>query len=147
MTTSPAGRAFIESWETFRPTAYKPTPKDVWTIGFGHTYGVKEGDVCTRAEADSFLTSDLAAAEHVVDHAVLIPLNQNQYDACISLCFNIEEPFMQRPKSNLLIALNVGSKNIAANQFLVWDHQAGAVLPGLLRRRQAERDLFLKEIA
>lgn len=147
MTISPAGRTFIESWETFRPTAYKPTPNDVWTIGYGSTHGVKQGDTCTLAQADAYLDQDLVEAEHLVDHAVLVPLSQNEYDACVSLCFNIEEPFTQRPATHFLSALNAGNRALAADQFLVWDHQGGKVLPGLLRRRQAERDLFLKEIA
>lgn len=145
MTTSPAGRAFIESWETFRPTAYKPTPKDVPTIAYGHTHDVKMGDTCTLAQADALLGEDLFVCEHVVDNAVTAPLDQNQYDALISFVFNVGAGAFSR--STLRKLLNEDDFEGAAEQFLVWDHQAGIVLPGLLRRRQAERDLFLKEIA
>lgn len=144
MTTSPAGRAFIESFEALRLQAYLPTGHDVWTVGWGHTHGVREGDVCTEAQADGYLAEDLKVAELAVDCNVGVELSQNQYDACVSLAFNIQAPFTQRPYSRLLTKLNAGDMQGAADEFLAWDHQAGAVLAGLTRRRQAERELFLQ---
>lgn len=145
MSTSPAGRAFIESFESFRPTAYLPTRNDVPTIGYGHTHDVRTGDTCTVAQADALLGEDLFVCEHVIDNSVTAPLNQNQYDALISFVFNVGAGAFSG--STLRKLLNEDDFEGAAEQFLVWDHQAGIVLPGLLRRRQAERELFLKEIA
>ncbi len=62
-----AGLYLIKSFEQCRLKAFKPTPNDVWTIGWGHTNGVKEGDTCTQEEADSLLTLDLGWVEDCVN--------------------------------------------------------------------------------
>src|ERR1035437_8106279 len=89
MQASPWLYAFLRNYERFRPTAYKPTPHDVWTIGFGHTHGVKEGDTCTMVQALGWLGEDVAWAVAAVNHQVKVTINQNQFDALVSLCFNI----------------------------------------------------------
>ena len=141
METSAAGRALIESFEGLRLDAYLPTPNDVPTIGYGHTDGVKLGDVCTQADADEFLSEDLRAFELAVEMCVSVELTQNQYDALVSFVFNVGAGNFK--SSTLLRLLNAGNVQGAADQFLVWDRQAGIVLPGLLKRRTAERALFL----
>src|SRR5262249_10281827 len=84
---------FLKQYERFRPTAYCATPaeraKGIWTIGYGHTLGVKEGDTCTLDQAQRWLEQDTAASAHDVGAYVKVPLNQNQFDALCSLRFNI----------------------------------------------------------
>jgi lysozyme len=145
MNTSPAGRAMIESFEGFRAAAYLPTPDDVPTIGYGHTLGVKMGDVCPEQDADEFLEADLAAAEQAVTRKVTAAVTQHQFDALVSFVFNVGAGNFE--SSTLLKLLNAGDMEGAANQFLAWDKQAGKVLPGLLSRRSVERAWFLTEVA
>jgi lysozyme len=136
VTPSPWLYAFLKNYEKFRPTAYKPTPKDVWTIGYGHTAGVKPGDTCTMDQANAFLASDIAnRAQHFVDSLVHVPLTQPQYDALCSLVFNCGPDPLTLGLGKLLAARDyVG----AGQHFLLYDKQAGVELPGLENRREAE---------
>lgn len=144
MKIGPAGLALIKSFESLRLEAYLPTPDDVPTIGYGHTEGVQMGDVWTEAEADAALLEDVAKFEACVEKAVNVPMRQNEFDACVSLAFNIGCKAFR--DSTLVRMLNDG-ENGAADQFLRWDKQAGKRLRGLTRRREAERDLFTREDA
>lgn len=135
-----AGLDLIKSFETLRLTAFKPTENDVWTIGWGHTQGVHEGDICTQDQADAWLLSDLAWAETAVETHATIGLSDNQFSALVSLVYNIGEPNFD--SSTLLRDLNAADVVDAARQFLVWDKQRGVDLPGLDRRRKAEEALF-----
>jgi lysozyme len=142
MKTSAAGRALIEALEGFRGVAYLPTPQDVPTIGYGHTRGVQMGDTCTPATADYWLSQDLAGAEGaVIAYVTYAQLNQNQFDALVSFTYNVGTSAFGH--STLLELLNEGDLVGAANQFLVWNKQAGNVLEGLTARRMKERELFL----
>jgi lysozyme len=136
MQPSPWLYSFLKGFEKFRPTAYKPTRKDVWTIGYGHTKGVREGDTCTMAEAELFLEQDVAWFASEVSELVHAALTQNQYDALVSLCFNIGVGAFSG--STLLKKLNVMDYVGASAEFPKWDRQAGEVLGGLLTRREAE---------
>lgn len=140
MTPSAWLYAFLKQYERFRPTAYLPTPRDVPTIGYGHTRGVKMGDTCTMAQAEEWLAQDVVGATADVNR-VTHPLTQNQYDAVASLVFNIGGPAFET--STLLRKLNAGDMAGAALEFPKWDGQAGATLPGLLSRREAEQAHFL----
>lgn len=137
-----AGEALIKSYEKFRPTAYLPTPRDVWTIGWSHTHGVKQGDICTLDEAEVFFQQDVASVVATVNSDVLVCISQNQFDALVSLAFNIGGAAFAG--STLLRRLNDGAMIAAASQFAVWNKQAGRVLPGLVARRGAEAALFLR---
>lgn len=143
MTTSPAGRKLLEEFEGVRLSAYLDG-NAIPTIGFGHTTGVKMGDICTRAQADAFLTDDLKTAEGAVNRLVKVPLNQNQFDALVSITFNIGQGNLEH--STLLRILNLRQYEEAATAFLMWDKVAGAISPGLNRRRDAERVLFLSPV-
>lgn len=132
----------IKEHEGLRLNAYLPTPKDKWTIGWGHTKDVHKGMSITQAQAEKFLREDLQWAEEAVLNLVLVPLKQNQFDALVSFVFNIGEP--QFRKSTLLRVLNNSNYEEAGNQLLRWDKQAGKVLPGLVKRRAKERELWLK---
>lgn len=134
------GFAIIRSYEKFRPTAYKPTPNDIWTIGFGHTRGVKEGDCCELHDGEDWLHADVAVAEKAVNSNVTVPLTQNQFDALVSLVFNIGAAAFS--SSTLRHLLNAGVYDGAAAEFPKWRKQAGRVLAGLVARRKTERDLF-----
>ena len=145
MKLGPRGIALIQSFEQFRSVAYLPTADDVPTIGFGHTRGVALGDTCTREEADAWFSEDVAWAEECVGKAVTASINQNEFDALVSLCFNIGCAAFG--KSTLVRLLNEADYDCAAAQFKVWNKQAGKELAGLTRRRKAEAELFDTEPA
>lgn len=140
MTTSPWLYDFLKQWEKFRPTAYLPTPKDVWTIGYGSTDGVREGDTCTREEAFARLDKDVQWAVDAVNRLVREKLKQHQFDALVSLVFNIGSTAFKN--STLLEKLNAGNYGGAQEQFHVWKKQAGKTLAGLVKRRAAEAEHF-----
>lgn len=136
-----AGLALIKSFEQCRFEAYLPTPKDVPTIAYGHTRGVKMGDTCTQEEADQWLREDLSDAEGCVSMALDNEPTPEQFSAMVSLCFNIGCGAFKG--STLVKLMNSGSTLSAASQFTRWDKQNGTALAGLTRRRQAEMKLFL----
>lgn len=145
MQTSPAGRKLIEKFEGLRLKAYRDSV-GVLTIGVGHTSKagppkVTAGMKITAEEADQILASDLAKFEKAVSDSVKVPLTQNQFDALVSLCFNIGPGNFGR--STLLKVLNLGKYEAAASQFLKWVRAGGRVLLGLVRRRKEEAALFL----
>ena len=137
---SQAGLALIKKYEGCRTNAYK-CPAGVWTIGYGHTKGVSQGMMISHRDADRLLEEDLKYFESAVSSAVTVPINQNQFDALVSLAFNIGVGAFD--KSTLLARLNRKGYVLAANQFLRWTRGGGKVLPGLVKRRQEERELFL----
>ncbi|MEG1695795.1 MAG: lysozyme [Acinetobacter sp.] len=119
----------------------------VWTIGFGTTIypngiKVKKGDVCTEAQAKAYMAHDLKKFELAVNNAVNVSLNQNQFDALVSLAYNIGTNAFKN--STLLKKLNAGDYRGAANQFDVWINAGGKRMQGLVNRRAKEKALFLK---
>lgn len=128
-------------------TAYPDpgTGGEPWTIGYGHTGGVRQGDTCTQAQAEQFLLDDLKAAIHAVHAAVHVPLTEEEEGALVDLVFNIGAGNFQG--STLLRLLNAGDYHGAAEQFQRWNKAGGKVLAGLTRRRAAEAELFKKGIA
>ena len=158
MKTSAAGRALIQSFEQCRLTAYPdPGARDgvPWTIGWGATgFGIGRGVVWTQQEADERFDFDLAQREVIVDAAVTVPLTQGQFDAMVSIVFNVGAGGPQRDgiihlrsgrPSTLLKLLNAREYAAAADQFLMWVSPGSSVMAGLLRRRKAERELFCSE--
>jgi len=133
----------IKEHEGLRLEAYLPTPNDVWTIGYGHTSTAKKGMVISEEQAEALLRKDIAWVEDAINKNVVVPLNQNQYDALASLIYNIGAGAFS--KSTLLRLLNMGDYEGAANQFPRWNKQKGKVLKGLTRRREEERQLFLEK--
>jgi lysozyme len=130
----------IKSFEAFRPTAYLPTPHDVWTIGWGHTHAVHEGMTCTVDQGEEWLRADMLEAVHIVNVNVRVPLRQHQFDALVSLAFNVEAAVGRH--SQLLQALNHGDYKAAQHHFADWCHQGKRKLAGLVTRRHAEAALF-----
>lgn len=149
LTTSEKGKKLIKTFESKRLKAYQDAV-GVWTIGYGHTKDVKQGMVITDEQADAFLTSDLIYFENGVNK-LINELNcivtQNQFDALISFAFNLGLGSLR--KSTLTRKLYVMQQNdkasviAVANEFPRWNKAGGKVLAGLVRRRAAERDLFL----
>lgn len=118
-------------------------PANVWTIGYGHTGSdVKEGMVITQAEAERLLLKDLDRFCAAVERLVTVPLNDNQFAALVSLCFNIGEGAFA--KSTLLRKLNAKDIIGATQEFPKWNKGGGKVLPGLVKRREDEQRLFIK---
>jgi len=132
---------YLKEREQFRPTAFKPTKRDVWTIGYGHTKGVQQGDTCTVAQGEAWLREDVAWAVEAVNRAVTVPLTQPQFDALVSFVYNVGAPNFLT--STLLKQLDAGDYEAAADEFPKWNHQAGEVLDGLTVRREQERARFL----
>jgi lysozyme len=130
----------IKQFEGLRLEAYK-CPADVWTIGYGHTNKVKQGDVITEGEADILLALDVQEAERAVSSYVDVDINQNQFDALVSFVYNLGAGNFK--SSTLLKKLNQGDYLGAANEFHRWNKAGGKVLRGLVRRREAEANLFI----
>lgn len=145
MKTSQRGIDLIKSFEGMRLTAYPDpgTGGDPWTIGYGHTKGVKPGMKITENWAEELLRDDLAEFEAAVNGLVKVRLCQHQFDALVSLVFNIGPGAFS--DSTLLRLLNAGLYDDAALQFVRWNKGGGKVLSGLTRRRMAERKLFEDE--
>lgn len=158
MKTSSTGRKLIESYEGLILQAYDDANdhvvhpgdvvKGVLTIGYGHTSSagapkVSIGDTITKDQADRILAADLTKVELDVEHLVKVPLNQNQFDALVSFHFNTGA----LGKSTLLKKLNAQDYQGAADGLMAWTKAAQigpGPIPGLVRRRQSEKDLFLK---
>lgn len=140
MQISQAGLDLIKSFEGFEPEAYL-CPAGIWTIGYGHTGNVEEGQTITEEEAEELLRQDVTFAEDAVTDYVEGDLTQGQFDALVCFVFNIGVGAFR--ESTLLRLLNQGDSEGAAEQFLRWNKAGGKVLAGLTRRREAERELFL----
>ena len=137
------GIELIQAFEGFRADAYL-CPAKVWTIGYGHTAGVKKGQTVTKEQALDLLRQDLAWVELALA-TVGVPLNQNEYDALASFVFNVGAGAFG--KSTLRRLLVTGSpRKVVAEQFMRWTKGGGRVLSGLVRRREAERALFLAPV-
>jgi lysozyme len=117
--TSSEGVALIKKFEGCELEAYQCSA-DVWTLGYGHTSGVSEGDTCTAEEAESMLTEDLQKFEGYVNDLVEVDLTQNQFDALVAWTYNLGPGALK-------------------------ESTGGKVLDGLVRRREAEALLFKGE--
>ena len=146
MVVSLFGVDLICGFEGLRLKAYDDGV-GVWTIGFGTTVypngiRVKKGDTCTEAQAKAYMVYDLKKFESAVNNAVTVPLNQNQFDALVSLAYNIGTSAFS--KSTLVKKLNAGDIRGAAEQFDVWVNAGGKRMQGLVNRRAKENEVFLK---
>jgi lysozyme len=138
------GKALVKRFEGLRLDAYR-CPAGVATIGYGSTGPhVRMGMTITPGEADRLLDKDLARFEVGVKAMVTgIPTNPDQFSAMVSLAFNIGLGAFAT--STVLKRHKLGNKIGAANAFLMWNKAGGQVLKGLMRRREAERELYLGE--
>ena len=139
MRISQEGVNLIKHFEGCRLEAYK-CPAGVWTIGYGHTKGVKEGDAIEQEAAEAFLIEDLESFEQAVTRLVEVPLTQQQFDALVSWTFNLGAGNLA--ESTLLRKLNNYQYAEVPEQMMRWVRAGGKVLDGLVRRRAAEAALF-----
>ena len=148
MKVNEEGYALIKRFEGCRLKAYR-CPSNVWTIGYGNTFyedgtKVKDGDVITQQRAEEL-------AKFIIDHfAVTIapfikqPLNDNQFSACVSLAYNIGQGGFK--KSSVFKKLNINPNDpTIADSFRLWNKGGGVILKGLVRRREAEIELYFKK--
>ena len=140
MKVSQEGLELIKSYEQLALKAYLPTPDDVWTNGYGHTQFVKEGDTCTEEQALEWLKQDCEWAEDCINNSVRVPLAQNEFDALVSLVFNIGCGAFKA--STMLRLLNARDYEGAKSQFARWNRQNHKELAGLTRRRATEERMF-----
>lgn len=144
------GLELIKSFEGCRLVAYddlQPNKtithisqvKGTLTIGYGHTAGVTVGQVINQTQADNMLKSDMAKYEKYVTDNVKITLNENQFSALVSFCYNCGV-------GNLRTLVRNRTAEQIAEAILLYNKASGQVLKGLVRRREAERQLFLKPV-
>jgi lysozyme len=122
--------------ESFSPSAYIPVPGDVPTIGFGTTEGVRPGDKITVERALVRLLSDASKFEAAVKRCAPVPLYQHEFDAYVSITYNIGEGAFCR--STMAKLLNAGNYEAACREILKWDKFQGRPLRGLTIRRNEE---------
>ena len=140
MKISDKGLALIKRFEGFEERAYL-CPAGVWTIGYGHTEGVRKDDRITEEQAERFLDADIARAEEAVKRLVKSELSQNQFDALVCFVFNVGEGAFA--ESTLLKLLNADPDDPRIiDEFMRWVHADGKRLPGLINRREDEARLY-----
>lgn len=140
MKTSSEGINLIKSFESCKLVAYKALPTEkYYTIGWGH-YGsdVYANMTITQAQADLYLVSDLVAFEQKVNkYQAKYNWNQSQYDALVSFAYNVGS-------IDQLTANGTRSNDVIAKKMLEYVKSGGRTIPGLVKRRQTEQALFLK---
>ena len=146
MQMSRAGIQMLVNFEGFHHQAYR-CPAQVWTIGFGTTVypdgrRVQQGDECSWEQALSYKMHMLKKFERVVQEAIHVPLTQSQFEALVSLAYNIGPHAFKT--STLVKKLNAGDYVAAAEQFLRWNKVGSQVVQGLVNRRQQEKIWFEK---
>ena len=154
MKTSERGKDLIKQFESCRLESYAD-PKTCgppFTCGWGSTGpSIGPETVWSQEQADERFDEDLAQFEKMVTDAVTVPLTQNQFDALVSIVYNVGPGSKSKDgilhlrdggPSTLIRCLNAGSYDLASEQFLRWVSPGSSVTKGLLRRRTAERELF-----
>lgn len=141
MKTSQPGLDLIKKFEGYRSDAYQDSV-GVWTIGYGHTKGVTPGMKIDRVKAEEYLKSDV---KHVEDklNSQNLRLNQNQFDALVSLFFNVGTGHLTKFIPDL--KSDPDSAKVP-DRMLKYVYAGGQVLSGLVRRREAEVQLYKKKV-
>lgn len=141
MKTSQPGLDLIKKFEGYRSEAYQDSV-GVWTIGYGHTKNVTQGMKIDKAKAEEYLKSDV---KHVEDklNSQNLRLNQNQFDALVSLFFNVGTGHL--PKFLPDLKADPDSASVP-ERMLKYVYAGGKVLSGLVRRREAEVQLYKKKV-
>lgn len=139
---------FIADYEDFSPVPYLPTPNDVPTIGYGHTRNVKPGMRITEEQAKELLLHEVLEFAIEVKKLIKVDVTQNQFDAIVSLVYNVGETSFSRSRS--LKRLNSGNYegfvNGAYHPTLGWVKQKGKILKGLQLRRNDEARIFKENV-
>lgn len=140
MTTSRKGLQLIKEFEGLRLGSYK-CPAGVWTIGYGHTKGVKQGQVIDQMRADDYLVEDIAPIERQLNKLNL-NFRQEQFDALVSWIFNLGGGNFQ--SSTMLKRIDSDADDVEiTDQMVKWVNAGGKPLAGLKKRRVAEANMFL----
>lgn len=145
MNISKNGIELIKRFEGCELQAYQDSV-GVWTIGYGWTQAVDgkkigAGMVIDLATAERLLKCGVVQYEQGVNQLVKVKITQAQFDALVSFAYNLG--LRSLSTSTLLKKLNVGDTKGAADEFLKWCRAGGKILNGLVRRRTAERELFI----
>jgi lysozyme len=147
MKVNAEGYALIKKFEGCRLKAYL-CPANVWTIGYGNTFyengmKVKEGDVITQQRAEELAKFIIDQFAVTIEPFIQKPLNDNQFSACVSLAYNIGTSGFKR--SSVFKKLNINPNDpTIADSFKLWNKGGGKVLAGLVKRREAEIQLYFK---
>ncbi len=139
MNISEEGISLIKKFEGCELEAYQDAV-GVWTIGYGHTKNVQEGQVIKQEEAESMLLHELLEYCDYVEKAVEVDLTQNQFDALVSWTYNLGPSNLNR--STMLKVVNANNMGEVPTQIKRWNKAGGKVLDGLVRRRKAEALMF-----
>ena len=160
MKASAAAIKMVKHHESVRTRPYR-CPALLWTVGVGHVIDPSHAAVkyeerrslpipagwdrtLTMDEVDAILAQDLARFERGVARLCPASVNhQGQFDALVSFAFNVGLGNLQR--SSIRMRYNRGDIEGAADAFLMWTKAAGRVLPGLVKRRNDERSMFLSK--
>lgn len=149
MSVNKATIDLVKEFEGFSAKAYK-CPAGVWTIGYGTTAAAgvgitpKEGMTISKADAEVYLQAALSKFADQIAPFISEVINDNEFGAFVSLSYNVgASGFI---KSSALRFFNAGDKEGAAKAILLWNKAGGKVMKGLVRRREAERQLFLTPV-
>jgi len=136
------GLKLIKKFEGCELKSYQDSV-GVWTIGYGHTKGVEEGQEISQDEAEEMLASELDEYEGYINDMVECDLEQHQFDALVAWVYNLGPTNLR--SSTMLKRLNSNDLDDVPNQIKRWDKAGGKVLAGLVRRREAEALMFQNE--
>ena len=139
MKISENGLELIKKFEGCETTAYQDSV-GVWTIGFGHTKGVEEGQTCSIEDAESMLANEMDEYEGYINNMVKVDLQQHEFDALVAWGYNLGPPNLG--ESTMLKVLNGGQFDRVPEEMNRWTRAGGKILEGLVRRRQAESLMF-----
>ena len=135
---------FIKQYEGLRLTAYYDSV-NVLTIGYGHTgRDVHGGEIITQQEADSLLTNDILLFWNSISRNIKASLTDYQHAALTSFAYNLGMSNLL--SSTLWRLVNEGQFELASEQFTRWVYAGGEILPGLVKRREAEKEMFLGKV-
>lgn len=143
-----AGLKLLQDFEGFSPVPYRDVA-GIWTIGYGSIYGLSSHRVTqdhrsiTEEEATGLMERDMKTTEDRIARLVDVPVTMNQFSALCSFVYNVGTGAFQR--STARMKLNRLDYQGCADELLRWKYAGKRVIAGLLRRREAERQLFLSE--
>ena len=139
MKISEDGLELIKKFEGCETSAYQDSV-GVWTIGFGHTKGVEEGQTCSIEDAESMLADEMDEYEGYINNMVKVDLQQHEFDALVAWVYNLGPTNLG--ESTMLKVLNGGQFDRVPEEMNRWTRGGGKILEGLVRRRQAESLMF-----
>jgi lysozyme len=139
MKISEDGLELIKKFEGCETNAYQDSV-GVWTIGFGHTKGVEEGQTCSIEDAESMLADEMDEYEGYINNMVKVGLQQHEFDSLVAWVYNLGPTNLG--ESTMLKVLNGGQFDRVPDEMNRWTRAGGEILEGLVRRRQAESLMF-----